>query len=200
MKPFTQHTGVLAPLDRADIDTDQIVPKQFLKRVTLTGYEDCLFYDWRQDPGFVLSRPEYAGASILVTGRNFGCGSSREHAVWALRDAGFRAVIAASFGDIFRTNALRTGFLPLTLAEVDVDRLMRVAIEHPGAPVTIDVQAGTVAAGDQRWSFALSPSEQRCLLEGLDDISLTLEHDAAITAHEARRPSWLPDMRRVTAV
>ena len=200
MRPFVRETGVLVPLDRADVDTDQIIPKQFLKRLERTGYGDVLFNDWRHDAegrrrdAFVLNQPAYAGGTVLVAGRNFGCGSSREHAVWALSDFGFRAVVAASFADIFRGNALKSGLLPVVLPEGAVRDLIDLALESPGVTATVDLDQLTVTAGDLRFSFTLDPFERRCLLEGLDAVALTLQHADAITAYEAQRPAWMPEL------
>jgi len=202
VKPFRSERGVLVPLDRSDVDTDQIIPKQFLKRIERTGYGAALFYDWRTAPDggarddFVLNREPYRSGSVLVAGRNFACGSSREHAVWALTDYGFRAVVAPSFADIFRTNALKSGLLPVVLPEHEVRALMDLALEQPGIEATVDLEGESVRAGDLRFSFTLDPFERRCLLEGLDDIDLTLRHEAAIAAYEERRPSWMPDLSR----
>jgi 3-isopropylmalate/(R)-2-methylmalate dehydratase small subunit len=196
---------VLAPLDRSDVDTDQIIPKQFLKRIERTGYGDVLFYDWRFDSDgtprseFVLNQEPYRNGSVLVAGRNFACGSSREHAVWALSDYGFRAVIAPSFADIFRTNALKSGLLPVVLPEEQVRALIDLAHEDPGVTVTVDLEAQTVQAGDLRFGFTMDGFERRTLLEGLDDITLTLQHADAISAYEAARPSWLPQVSREAA-
>ena len=187
MQPFTTHTGVVAALDRANVDTDQIIPKQFLKRIERTGFGQFLFFDWRflpdggPNPDFELNRPEFAGASILLARRNFGCGSSREHAPWALADYGFRAVIAPTFADIFFNNCFQNGMVPIRLPEADVDELFRrvaagVASRVPYT-LRIDLAAATVAddAGFSR-SFPVDPFRQQCLLEGLDDIGLTLRH------------------------
>jgi 3-isopropylmalate/(R)-2-methylmalate dehydratase small subunit len=203
MRPFHCEHGVIVPLDRSDVDTDQIIPKQFLKRIERAGYGEFLFHDWRRDdtgaerPDFVLNRPEYRGGSLLVAGRNFACGSSREHAVWALSDHGFRAVIAPSFADIFRNNALKSGLLPVVLPEDQVRQLLDLATEQPGVVGIVDLEERTVTAGDLRFRFSMDSFERRCLLDGLDDIGLTLAHEAAITEFEARRPAWLPDLRRV---
>ncbi|HVC41934.1 MAG TPA: 3-isopropylmalate dehydratase small subunit [Candidatus Saccharimonadales bacterium] len=205
MKPFRREEGVLIPLDRSDVDTDQIIPKQFLKRIERTGYGEFLFYDWRRDrsgasrPDFVLNQEAYAPGTVMVAGRNFGCGSSREHAVWALADYGIRAVIAESFADIYRSNALGSGLLPLTLPEHEVRALMDLATEQPGIRVAVDLEAQTVTCGDLRFAFRIDAFERRRLLEGLDDIGLTLEHASEITAFEARRPSWMPDLERAGA-
>jgi 3-isopropylmalate/(R)-2-methylmalate dehydratase small subunit len=202
MRPFHCEHGVLVPLDRADVDTDQIIPKQFLKRIERTGYGDFLFNDWRYDESgaarsdFVLNQPDYAGGSLLVAGRNFACGSSREHAVWALADYGFRAVIAPSFADIFRNNALKSGLLPVILAEHEVRQILDLAAEQPGVVGIVDLEEKTVRVGDLRFRFELDAFERRCLLDGLDDIGLTLEHQAAITDFESRRPAWMPDLAR----
>ena len=202
MKPFVRETGALVPLDRADVDTDQIIPKQFLKRIERTGYGDMLFNDWRYDAdgsprdGFVLNQEPYAAGTVLVAGRNFGCGSSREHAVWALADHGFRAVIAPSFADIFRGNALKSGLLPVVLPESQVRDLMDLALESPGVTATVDLETNAVTAGDLSFRFELDSFERRSLLEGLDDIALTQQHEAAITDYETRRPSWMPQTTR----
>jgi 3-isopropylmalate/(R)-2-methylmalate dehydratase small subunit len=205
MKPFHREDGVLIPLDRSDVDTDQIIPKQFLKRIERTGYGEFLFDDWRHDGSgasrsdFVFNQPEYASGTVLVAGRNFGCGSSREHAVWALADYGIRAVIAESFADIFRTNALGSGLLPVTLPEHEVRALLDLAAEQPGITVAVDLETQTVTCGDLRFAFTIDAFERRRLLEGLDDIGLTLEHEAEITAFESRRPAWMPNLQRTAA-
>ena len=205
MKPFRSEHGTLVPLDRADVDTDQIIPKQFLKRIERTGYGEFLFNDWRYDPTgaardeFVLNRPEYAGGHVLVAGRNFACGSSREHAVWALQDYGFRAVIAESFADIFHNNALKSGLLPVTLAPHEVRALLDVAVESPGVQAVVDLEDQTVSAGDLRFHFDIGSFDRHCLLEGLDDIGLTLRHESAIDAYEQQRPSWMPDLAHEVA-
>jgi 3-isopropylmalate/(R)-2-methylmalate dehydratase small subunit len=199
MDPFTQHTGLVAPLDRVDVDTDQIIPKQFLKSIARTGFEAGLFYDWRTrpdgspNPDFVLNQPRYQGASVLVSGRNFGCGSSREHAPWALQQYGFRAVIAPSFADIFRNNCYQNGFLPVVVPETIVRQLLDRAENEPGYKVTIDLENQTVSdERDTLASFDIDPAVKHRLLNGLDDIGLTLQHADDITAFEARRPSYLP--------
>jgi 3-isopropylmalate/(R)-2-methylmalate dehydratase small subunit len=205
MKPFHREDGVLIPLDRSDVDTDQIIPKQFLKRIERTGYGEFLFNDWRQDGSgtpradFVFNQPEYSRGTVLVAGRNFGCGSSREHAVWALADYGIRAVIAESFADIFRGNALGSGLLPVILPEHEVRALLDLAAEQPGITVAVDLEEQTVTCGDLQFPFAIDPFERRRLLEGLDDIGLTLEHEAAITAFETQRPAWMPDLQRLAS-
>jgi 3-isopropylmalate/(R)-2-methylmalate dehydratase small subunit len=202
MRPFHCEHGVVVPLDRSDVDTDQIIPKQFLKRIERAGYGEFLFNDWRYDesgaerPDFVLNRPEYRNGTLLVAGRNFACGSSREHAVWALADQGFRAVIAPSFADIFRNNALKSGLLPVVLPESQVRQLLDVATEDPGVVGIVDLEEQTVAVGDLTFRFQMDPFERRCLLDGLDDIGLTLIHEPAVGAFEARRPTWMPDLAR----
>jgi 3-isopropylmalate/(R)-2-methylmalate dehydratase small subunit len=202
MQPFVRHTGVLAALDRVDVDTDQIIPKQFLKRIERTGFGQFLFNDWRfredgsLDPDFELNNPAYRGASILVAGRNFGCGSSREHAPWALQDYGFRAVIAPSFADIFRSNCLQNGLLPVQLEEAEVRALIRLAQERPGVQVTIDLERQVVEAPEGfEACFPIDPFRRYCLLNGLDDIGLTLEQADAIDAYERGRAGWLPAIR-----
>jgi 3-isopropylmalate/(R)-2-methylmalate dehydratase small subunit len=202
MRPFHREDGVLIQLDRSDVDTDQIIPKQFLKRIERTGYGEFLFNDWRRDASgapredFVLNQEAYADGTVIVAGRNFGCGSSREHAVWALADYGIRAVISESFADIYRTNALGSGLLPVTLPEHEVRALLDLAAEQPGITVAVDLEAQTVTCGDLRFAFTIDAFERRRLLEGLDDIGLTLEHEAEITAFEERRPAWMPDLAR----
>ncbi|MFN2462876.1 MAG: 3-isopropylmalate dehydratase small subunit [Candidatus Dormibacteria bacterium] len=202
MKPFRQETGVVAPLMQANIDTDQIIPKQFLKRIERTGYGPFLFNDWRYDtegkekPDFVLNREPYRNARVLVGGRNFGSGSSREHAVWALENFGIRAVIAPSFADIFNGNALKGGLLPVVLPEETVALLAERAEEEPGVEVTIDLDARTVTMGELTYGFEVDEFSRHCLLEGLDDIGLTNQKADAISAFEAARPSWLPDAAR----
>jgi len=188
----------MMPLDRADVDTDQIIPKQFLKRIERTGYGPFLFYDWRQQPDFVLNRPEHQGAAVLVAGANFGCGSSREHAPWAIRDAGFRAVIAPSFGDIFRANSFKTGILAVSLPESQVRHLIDLASEDPTAVIEVDLEAQEVRGEGFAYRFEIDPFVRECLLKGLDEIGLTLQHEAEITAYEQRRKQeapWLfPDL------
>src|SRR6478736_5698523 len=176
MEKFTVHTGIAAPLRRSDVDTDQIIPAEYLKRVTRTGFEDGLFNAWRADPAFVLNDPTYAKASILVAGSRFGVGSSREHAVWALQDHGFRVVIAPSFGDIFRNNALKGGLLPVVLPEKAIQEIWILLTEQPGAQLTVDLVARQVTGPDLEWEFPLDEHSRWRLLEGLDDIGLTLRH------------------------
>jgi len=197
MQPFRIHTGVAVRLDRSNVDTDQIIPKQFLKRVERTGFGEFLFYDWRfsadgrPDLSFELNEPRYRGASILIAGKNFGCGSSREHAPWALADYGFRAIIAPSFADIFANNCMKNGLLPVTLSDEDVRELMSRANE--GAyRLTVNLESQRVS-DEQGFSapFEISEFQRHCLLEGLDDIGLTLAHETEITAYENRRPAWI---------
>jgi 3-isopropylmalate/(R)-2-methylmalate dehydratase small subunit len=183
VRPFRRVTGRAAVLDRADVDTDQIVPKQFLKRIERTGFGQFLFYDWAREPDFELNRPEAQGATILLTGRNFGCGSSREHAPWALQDYGFEAIIAPSFGDIFRSNCVKIGLLPVVLPQEHVKELMALALA--GEALTVDLEAQT--AGPHRFEF--DPFERHCLLEGLDDVARALGHEDEIAAFEAAHPS-----------
>ena len=192
MDKFTVHTGTAAPLRRSNVDTDQIIPAVYLKRVTRTGFADGLFSAWREDPTFVLNNEDHAGASILVAGPEFGTGSSREHAVWALRDWGFRVVIAPRFGDIFRSNALKEGLLPVELDEPAVAELWDLAEFDPTAPVTVDLLAREVRTSGSTWAFPLDDFSRWRLLEGLDDIGLTLRHEPEVSAYEASRPPFLP--------
>lgn len=202
MRPFRIHAGVVAPLGRSNVDTDQIIPKQFLKRVERDGFGEFLFYDWRYDaegkpnPSFVLNAPRYRGATILVAGRNFGCGSSREHAPWALSDYGFRAIIAPSFADIFATNCLKNGLLPVVLPESDVVELCRKAQETADYLLTVNLEE-CVVKDDTTFSasFAIDDFRRHCLMQGLDDINLILQHEAEIIAYERRRPSGLARSR-----
>ena len=199
MEQFITLTGVAAPLKRSNVDTDQIIPAVFLKRVTKTGFDDALFHHWRQDPDFVLNRPEFQGAEILVAGPDFGTGSSREHAVWALRDFGFKVVISARFADIFRGNAGKQGLLAAQVDEADVERLWAAIDAEPGARLTVSLEDRTVAAGDLTVPFQVDDYTRWRLMEGLDDISLTLRNEQAITDFEARRPSWMPTTTPVEA-
>ncbi|WP_286276375.1 3-isopropylmalate dehydratase small subunit [Naasia aerilata] len=192
MDAFTTHTGIAAPLKRSNVDTDQIIPAVFLKRVTKTGFEDALFYSWRQDPDFVLNRPEFAGASVLVAGSDFGTGSSREHAVWALRDFGFRVVLSPRFGDIFRGNSGKQGLVTGTVSEEDVAKLWTVIDADPGIAVTVDLVAKSASAGALTVPFDIDDYTRWRLLEGLDDIALTLRDEARIAEYEGRRESWRP--------
>ena len=195
MQPIRAVSGRMAPLDLADVDTDQIIPKQFLKRIERTGYGPFLFYDWRARGDFVLDRPQYTGASVLVAGANFGCGSSREHAPWALRDFGFKAIIAPSFADIFRGNSYKTGLLTVTLPESQVRHLMDLAEEDPTAEVVVDLEAQEVRGEGFAYRFEIDPFAREMLLRGLDDISLIEKHDRDIKAFEGQRPTWMPAVR-----
>ncbi|HUY25863.1 MAG TPA: 3-isopropylmalate dehydratase small subunit [Candidatus Binataceae bacterium] len=195
MQAFKNFTGMVAPLDRSNVDTDQIIPKQFLKAIVRSGLKKGLFFDWRQrpdgspDPDFVLNKPRYQGASILVARANFGNGSSREHAVWALDDAGFHAVIGSSFADIFHNNSFKNGLLPVTLKPEEVEAIFRATAKYEAYHLKIELEAQTVS-DDFGWSahFEIDPFAKKCLLEGLDDIALTLAHGTAITAYEAAHP------------
>jgi 3-isopropylmalate/(R)-2-methylmalate dehydratase small subunit len=192
MEKFTAHTGKGVPLRRSNVDTDQIIPAVYLKRVTRTGFADGLFSAWREDPGFVLNNTVHSGASILVAGPEFGTGSSREHAVWALRDWGFRAVISPRFGDIFRGNALKEGLLPVELELKAVEALWDLLERDPTAPVTVDLVRREVRADGEAWEFPLDDFSRWRLMEGLDDIGLTLRHADAIGEYEQSRPGFLP--------
>jgi 3-isopropylmalate/(R)-2-methylmalate dehydratase small subunit len=212
MEPFVTHTGRAVPLRRTNVDTDQIIPAEYLKRVSRAGFGDGLFAAWREDPSFVLNQPQYAGATILVAGTDFGTGSSREHAVWALTDYGFRAVIAPRFGDIFRTNATKAGLLPVILPEATVSALQDAIEADPGTEVTVDLGRremragaagadgtagvagifGAIGAAEIRAPFEIDDYTRWRLMEGLDDIGLTLRHADEITAFEHSRPAWLP--------
>ncbi len=194
MQPFTRHTGLVLPMDRCDVDTDQIIPKQFLKRIERTGFGRFLFFDWRftedgaDNPQFELNQPQSAGASILLARRNFGCGSSREHAAWALEDYGFRVLLAPSFADIFYNNCFKNGILPIKLDETHVDELFTRCARHPGYRLTVDLTDCTI--GDDHGlelRFRVDEFRRRCLLEGLDEIALTLEHEEKILAYERAR-------------
>ena len=195
MKVVRRVTGRAMPLDRADVDTDQIIPAHWLKRVERTGYGAGLFEAWRRDPAFVMNDPRYWGATILVACANFGSGSSREHAVWALEEAGFRAVIAPSLADIFRANCLKSGLVPVELDANAVTTLLRLVEHDPRAEVTVDVEARTVVAPGVRASFVLDDHARMRLLEGLDDIAVTLAHADEITKYESTRATWLPSLR-----
>ena len=192
MERFTVHTGRAMPLDRADVDTDQIIPAQYLKRVERTGYGEFLFDEWRKDPDFVLNDPSFAGASILIAGPNFGSGSSREHAVWAIEDAGFRAVIAPSFADIFRNNCTKIGVLPVELELESVRALMDAVLDDPSTEITIDLHERRVTAPGVQEGFEIDDYTRWRLTEGLDDIGLTLRNVDAVTRFEATRPEWMP--------
>jgi 3-isopropylmalate/(R)-2-methylmalate dehydratase small subunit len=201
MEAFTRVTGILAPLDRANVDTDQIIPKQFLKRIERSGYGPFLFYDWRREGGFILDRPEYRDARFLVTGPNFGCGSSREHAPWSLLDAGFRAVIAPSFADIFKSNSFRCGLLPIELDEPTVRQLMKPAVDRPGVEITVDLESSIISlplpggAAGEDVPFLIDPFFRECLLHGWDEVALTLRQETEIARFERSRPEWLPITR-----
>ena len=191
MQAFTKHTGSVAPLNRANVDTDQIIPKQFLKRIERTGFGEFLFFDWRYlpdgqpNPSFVLNEPRYKGASILVADKNFGCGSSREHAPWALGEFGFRVIIAPSFADIFANNCFKNGMLPITLSGEQVQEIMRHAQQQQGYELTVDLERQTIEDSDDlSIPFTVGEFQRYCLLEGLDDIGLTLRHEDAIRAYE----------------
>ena len=205
MNPFKDHTGLVAVLDRSNVDTDQIIPKQFLKRVERTGFGQFLFYDWRFrpdgqiEPSFPLNESRYQGASILIAGKNFGCGSSREHAPWSLADYGFRAIIAPSFADIFANNCQKNGLLPVCLTDVAVAELMGRARQIELYRVTVDLVGKTVS--DEHGfteAFEIDDFQRYCLLEGLDDIGLTLKHESEITVYEGNRPEWLQPGSRLT--
>jgi 3-isopropylmalate/(R)-2-methylmalate dehydratase small subunit len=184
--------GTAVPLDRSDVDTDQIVPARFLKRIERTGFGPFLFAEWRQDPSFVLNDERYAGATILLTGANFGSGSSREHAPWALEDHGFRALIAPSFADIFRNNCCKIGLLPVELPDESVRALMDAVLDDPTTRIRVDLEALTVSAPSVEERFQFDDFRRWCLLEGYDDIDLTMRHTDEIAAYESSRPSWLP--------
>ena len=193
MDAFTVHTGTAAPLRRSNVDTDQIIPAEYLKRITRTGFEDGLFAAWRaNEPDFVLNQPQYADASILVAGPDFGTGSSREHAVWALLDGGFRVVISSRFGDIFRNNSTKAGLLTILLPQEDVEALWKAIEEDPSLEVTVDLEAREIRYGAVTVSFEIDDYTRWRLLEGLDDIGLTERHIDDIEEFEATRPAWLP--------
>ncbi|BDV30882.1 3-isopropylmalate dehydratase small subunit [Microbacterium terricola] len=192
MDKFTTHTGIAAPLKRSAVDTDQIIPAVYLKRVTKTGFDDALFASWRQDPEFVLNQPVYAGASILVAGPDFGTGSSREHAVWALRDFGFKVVLSPRFADIFRGNAGKQGLLAGVISEEDLARIWAAQDAEPGARMTVDLDAREAVIGSLRVPFEIDDYTRWRLLEGLDDIGLTLREADKIAQFEARREAWRP--------
>ena len=191
MQPFVNHTGIVAPLDRPNVDTDQIIPKQFLKRIERTGFGQFLFFDWRfrddgsNNPDFILNQPPYDKATVLLARQNFGCGSSREHAPWALLDYGFRVVIAPSLADIFYNNCFKNGILPIRLDESQIDQLFQRALQQPGYELTVDLEATRISdAQGLSIPFDIDDFRRQCLLEGLDDISLTLEHEEKIAAYE----------------
>lgn len=192
MEKFTSHTGIAAPLKRSAVDTDQIIPAVFLKRVTKTGFDDALFANWRQDPEFVLNQDAYRAASILVAGPDFGTGSSREHAVWALRDYGFQVVLSPKFADIFRGNSGKQGLVTGVISEDDLESIWAAIEAQPGVEMTVDLTAKTATVGDLQVSFDIDDYTRWRLLEGLDDIGLTLRDEDKITQFEARREAWRP--------
>ncbi|GAB3599563.1 3-isopropylmalate dehydratase small subunit [Microbacterium tumbae] len=200
MEKFTTHTGIAAPMKRSNVDTDQIIPAVFLKRVTKTGFDDALFHAWRQDPEFILNQDAFQGASVLVAGPDFGTGSSREHAVWALRDFGFKVVLSPRFGDIFRGNSGKQGLLAATISEEDLETIWALIDEEPGCSITVDLEARTATIGDPstgsghrfQASIGVDDYTRWRLLEGLDDIGLTLRNEDKIAQFEARRESWRP--------
>lgn len=192
MDKFTTHTGIAAPLKRSNVDTDQIIPAVYLKRVTKTGFEDALFANWRQDPEFVLNQPAFQGASVLVAGTDFGTGSSREHAVWALRDFGFRVVLSPKFADIFRGNSGKQGLVTGVISEEDLERIWAVIDADPGVSMTVDLEARRAVIGDLEVPFDIDDYTRWRLIEGLDDIGLTLRNQEAIAQFEARREAWRP--------
>ncbi|KTA85149.1 3-isopropylmalate dehydratase small subunit [Aeromonas salmonicida] len=199
MTGFKQHKGIAVPLDSANVDTDAIIPKQFLQKVNRIGFGKHLFHDWRflddagqqPNPEFVLNQPRYAGASILLARENFGCGSSREHAPWALADYGFKTLIASSFADIFYGNAINNGLVPVRLKEEEVDVLFQLVATQPGIEIEVDLEANQVRAGELSFGFEIDEFRRYCLLNGLDAIGLTLQHEATISAFEAKQPSWI---------
>ena len=199
MQEFKQHTGLAAPLDAANVDTDQIIPKQFLQKVSKLGFGKHLFHDWRflddageqPNPDFILNAPRYAGASILLARENFGNGSSREHAPWALADYGLRAIIAPSFADIFYGNSLNNGLLVVRLKAEEVDALFKLVEANEGQTITVDLENQQVRAGDLSFDFAIDEFRRYCIMNGLDNIGLTLQHSDAIDAYEAKQPAWL---------
>jgi 3-isopropylmalate/(R)-2-methylmalate dehydratase small subunit len=193
MDAFTTHTGTAVPLRRSNVDTDQIIPAEYLKRITRTGFEDGLFVAWRRnEPDFVLNRPEYTSASVLVAGPDFGTGSSREHACWALLDGGFRVVISSRFADIFRNNSTKSGLLTVALPQADIEALWTAIEADPALPVTVDLQANEVRYGDTTVPFSIDEYTRWRLLEGLDDVGLTERNIPDIEAFEGARPAWLP--------
>ncbi|QSR44686.1 3-isopropylmalate dehydratase small subunit [Aeromonas dhakensis] len=199
MTGFKQHKGIVVPLDSANVDTDAIIPKQFLQKVNRIGFGKHLFHDWRflddageqPNPEFVLNQSQFAGASILLARENFGCGSSREHAPWALADYGFKTIIAPSFADIFYGNAINNGMVPVRLKEEEVDALFQLVAAQPGIEIEVDLEANQVRAGSLTFGFEIDEFRRYCLLNGLDAIGLTLQHEAAISAFEAKQPSWI---------
>ncbi|KJL46547.1 3-isopropylmalate dehydratase small subunit [Microbacterium hydrocarbonoxydans] len=192
MEKFTTHTGIAAPLKRSNVDTDQIIPAVFLKRVTKTGFDDALFHAWRQDPEFVLNQAPFQGASVLVAGSDFGTGSSREHAVWALRDFGFKVVLSPRFADIFRGNSGKQGLLAATISEADLERIWAEIDRNPGAQITVNLEERSASIGGIQADIGIDDYTRWRLLEGLDDIGLTLRNEDKIAQFEARRESWRP--------
>ncbi|MDO5618330.1 3-isopropylmalate dehydratase small subunit [Kocuria sp.] len=192
MEKFTTHTGIAAPLRQSNVDTDQIIPAVYLKRITKTGFDDALFASWRKNNDFVLNQEPYRHATVLVAGPDFGTGSSREHAVWALRDYGFKVVISSRFADIFRGNSGKQGLLAAQVEQSDVELIWKQIEQDPGTQVTVDLQARTVTVGSLTVPFQIDDYTRWRLTEGLDDIGLTLQHEADIAAYEATRPAWLP--------
>jgi 3-isopropylmalate/(R)-2-methylmalate dehydratase small subunit len=192
MEPFTVIEGTALPIDRSDVDTDQIIPAEYLKRIERTGFGPFLFAEWRKDPSFVINDPRYAGASVMLAGANFGCGSSREHAPWAIEDAGFRTVIAPSFADIFRNNCTKIGLLPVELPAESVRALMDAVLDDPATRIVVDLEGRSVSAPGVDEVFEIDDFTRRRLLEGLDDIALTLQLDDRISAYELARPAHLP--------
>ncbi|MGL5091832.1 MAG: 3-isopropylmalate dehydratase small subunit [Aeromonas sobria] len=199
MTGFKQHKGIVVPLDSANVDTDAIIPKQFLQKVNRIGFGKHLFHDWRflddagqqPNPEFVLNQPQFAGASILLARENFGCGSSREHAPWALADYGFKTVIAPSFADIFYGNAINNGMVPVRLKEEEINALFQLVATKPGIEIEVDLEANQMRAGELNFGFEIDEFRRYCLLNGLDAIGLTLQHEAAISAFEAKQPNWI---------
>lgn len=198
-KKFTQHTGIVVPMDAANVDTDAIIPKQFLQMVTRTGFGRNLFYDWRYsdaegqipNPDFVLNKPAFRGASIMLTRENFGCGSSREHAPWALTDYGIQAIIGSDFADIFANNSFNNQLLLVSLSEEEVDTLFQLVAAQPGVEITVDLEKQEVIADGRHYAFSIDSFRRHCLINGLDNIGLTLQHDADITAYEKTQPAFL---------
>lgn len=192
MEKFISHTGIGVPLRRSNVDTDQIIPAVYLKRVTKTGFDDGLFSAWRQDPDFVLNREPYSRGSVLVAGEEFGTGSSREHAVWALRDYGFKAVLSSRFADIFRGNAGKQGLVAAVLSQSDIEQIWKILENAPGTDITVDLENRAVEVADSTFSFEIDDYTRWRLMEGFDDIGLTMRHEADIAEFEKRRSSWLP--------
>ncbi|MEN5016810.1 3-isopropylmalate dehydratase small subunit [Erwinia sp. Eh17-17] len=198
-KKFTQHSGIVVPLDAANVDTDAIIPKQFLQMVTRTGFGRNLFYDWRYsdvegqipDPEFILNQPAFSGASIMLTRENFGCGSSREHAPWALTDYGIQAIVGSGFADIFANNSFNNQLLLVTLSEEEIDEMFRLVAAQPGIHFTVDLENQQVLAGDKAYPFVIDSFRRHCLINGLDAIGLTLQHDADISRYEQQQPAFL---------